>query len=82
MAGEPSYTSTDPTKSAMDYPAHDDTYAGFMQLVKVGVVGCILAVLSLLLVHLGWPIAAILLALGTLVGCIVVLVVLRNGAQT
>lgn len=80
MAAEPTYATTDPNKNAMDYAAHADTYEGFIALTKVATIGCILVVFALLLVYWGWPVTAILLSLGTLVGCIVALVIKRSGA--
>jgi hypothetical protein len=34
MAGDISYQSTDPNKSAMDYPEHEKTYALFLGIAK------------------------------------------------
>jgi hypothetical protein len=80
MAGETHYVPTDPNKSAMDYSAHEETYGGFLMLTKVASIGCVIALLSLLLVYIGWPVTAILLSLSTLVVCVVVLAINRNSA--
>ena len=54
----------DNTKSgdapAMDYVQHDDTYAGFIDISKVGTVACANVLLALVFVYQDAPILAVL----------------------